>query len=269
MARRCKKGNCRICGELLPSTFEHVPPKAAFNNQPVVVFGIQNWLLRDQDGAMPGGAYQQRGSGGPTLCIGCNSLTGTWYCPELSAWAQTGRHILSQLPPSGEWDLDPEPKMARVLFKSVYPLRFLKQIITMLFSANDAEFGQLHQELVSFVLNKEEISLPGRYGFYLALFWGPMARKVGLGWRINARTGEMDFLTEVAHPPFAYVMSVDAKRDVLPLGKISNFAAFRYDQKCDIELDMIVGFGHTPYPADYRSKAAIEADRAIGAPPVP
>jgi len=29
----------------------------------------------------------------------------------------------------------------------------------------------------------------------------------------------------------------------------------------DIELDMLVGFGHTPLPVDYRTKAMIERDR--------
>jgi hypothetical protein len=172
--------------------------------------------------------------------------------------------LLSQLPPPEEGDYDPKPKMARVLFKGVYPLRLLKQIITMFLSVNSSEFGHTHPELVSFVLDKEKTGLLQRYACYLALFRGPMARCIGLAGSMNVATSEMDFLTEIAYPPFAYVMSVDTPRDVLPIGNISNFMTYGYNQQDDIKLHMVVGFGHTPFPADYRSSAAIKVDRVRG-----
>lgn len=261
MRRNSRTESCHICGKVLRLTFEHLPPRSAFNTGRVEVFGIQNWLARDEDGRMRGGICQQRGAGAYTLCSECNSRTGRWYVPELSAWVRLGIGVLSQLPPPEEGNRDPDPKMARVLFKGVYPLRFLKQIITMFLSANSPDFGRAHHELVSFVLDREKAGLPERYASYLALFRGPMDRCTGLTGCWNEVTHQMEFLTEIAYVPFAYVMSIDTPRDVLPVGNISNFAMWGYGQQCDIELDMVVGFGHTPFPADYRSNAAIEADR--------
>jgi hypothetical protein len=49
---------------------------------------------------------------------------------------------------------------------------------------------------------------------------------------------------------------------LLEYGKINHFTRYSSEDLVDIELSLIVGFGHTPYPADYRSMAAIEQDRA-------
>lgn len=44
------------------------------------------------------------------------------------------------------------------------------------------------------------------------------------------------------------------------LGDISHFANYDYEQKEDVELNLRIGFGHTFFPADYRSMAAIEEE---------
>jgi hypothetical protein len=36
-----------------------------------------------------------------------------------------------------------------------------------------------------------------------------------------------------------------------------------YDQRADLELDLLIAFGHTPYPADYRSTEMIEREREL------
>jgi hypothetical protein len=67
---------------------------------------------------------------------------------------------------------------------------------------------------------------------------------------------------EIAHPPFAYILSVDQTIPTIYCGNITGFADLRIGQSADLEIDLQVGFGHTPLPADLRSKAALEADRA-------
>jgi len=37
VSRKSPDGVCHICGERGALSFEHIPPKAAFNNRPVVV----------------------------------------------------------------------------------------------------------------------------------------------------------------------------------------------------------------------------------------
>jgi hypothetical protein len=33
------------------------------------------------------------------------------------------------------------------------------------------------------------------------------------------------------------------------------------DESCIVDLDLLNGFGHTPFPADFRTLAAVERDR--------
>lgn len=263
MAKPVEPSPCRLCGESLPLTFEHTPPEAAFNDQRARLYGLEEWLARGEDGSIRGGRVQQRGMGAHTLCASCNSRTGSWYAPELIRWAQWGVKALRELPPAEQEDRDPKKKMAVVRFSKVHPLRFIKQAVAMLLAINGR--GRMHEDLAPFVLDKDRTRMPDRYELYLSLVRGRIARTVGLAARARLASGEVDFLTEVAYAPFAYLMTVDTPRPVLPIGKITRFATCRYDDVCDVEIPMVVGFAHTPFPADYRSRAAIDAEATASA----
>lgn len=254
-------GPCRICGQAIPLTFEHTPPEAAFNDQRARLYGLDEWLARAESGSMRGGRQQQRGVGANTLCAICNNNTGSWYVPELVRWAQMGVSALRELPPAGQEDNDPNRKGALVRFQRVYPLRFLKQVVVMLLAVNRP--GRMHEELAPFVLDKHRTGVPDRYKFYLSLVRGRIMRAVGLAARARLGSGEVDLFTELAYSPFAYLMTVDTPRAVLPVGNITNFATWGYGDLCDVELPMVVGFVHTPFPTDYRSQAAVKADAAV------
>lgn len=76
-------GKCSLCGKERKLTFEHIPPRSAFNNTPIKpVNGID--VLKD-NGRMPwdisGLKYenQQKGFGLYSLCQQCNNTTGRLY----------------------------------------------------------------------------------------------------------------------------------------------------------------------------------------------
>ena len=123
---------CRICGQRLLLTFEHTPPEAAFNDRRATLYGVADWLRRSEDGQTRGGRVQQRGVGARTLCGRCNNTTGGWYAPELIRWIHAGVRAQRDLPPSKQENADPRPKMVRLRFPGVYPLRFVKQTVAML-----------------------------------------------------------------------------------------------------------------------------------------
>lgn len=51
---------CRVCRkEEAKLSFEHVPPRSAFNAERTTVFGLEHWLNRAQDGTMTGGRIEQ------------------------------------------------------------------------------------------------------------------------------------------------------------------------------------------------------------------
>lgn len=105
------------------------------------------------------------------------------------------------------------------------------------------------------------VGVPDRYRFYLSLYAGPNARSTGVAVRLDAERGRIDTLVEVAFPPFAYVMTIDGGPDAIETCEITEFATVGYHQGADLEMELLVGFGHTPFPADYRTSAMIAGER--------
>jgi 5-methylcytosine-specific restriction endonuclease McrA len=262
-----RPGTCRVCRENAPElTFEHVPPQAAFNNERTSVYGLDDWLERGEDGLLSGGRIEQRGAGDYTLCAECNSNTGSWYGNELRRAASSGVVILRQLP-LDQLDAKLESTWVSLSFREgkarPHPLRLIKQIITMLLATSPVELSIAHPELGDFVRTREATGLPARFQFYLALFAGPLARSTGVAQRIDLAAGRMDTLVEVAFPPYAYVLTIDSEDDeALETQNITSCVDVGYKQTADLEMSLLVGFGHTPYPADYRTLAMVERDRA-------
>src|ERR1035441_7460139 len=87
---------CRLCGTLDDLSFEHVPPKSAFNPDRAEMLGLDAWLEREKSTGRPGkrGTIIQQGSGVKTLCRACNSRAGRLYVPELAQWVRIGRDAL-------------------------------------------------------------------------------------------------------------------------------------------------------------------------------
>jgi hypothetical protein len=253
---------CRVCRVNVADSYEHTPPRKALNDEPAEVYGIMDWLA-SVDTELTGGVIQQRGWGGTVLCEQCNNKTGSWYGKELAVAAASGANVLRQLPLS-EIDQKLEPMYARVAFKESetgpHPLRFIKQFVTMMLAICPVEFSEANPDLGAFVLDRKRTGLDARYQFHLGLFCGPNARSVGGAAVLQTETKTAAFVVEVAHPPFAYVMTVEADPEAIPTVNITNFVDVEYDQRADIELEMLIGFGYTPFPVDFRTKAMYERD---------
>src|SRR6185437_5891809 len=105
-----------------------------------------------------------------------------------------------------------------------------KQAVVMILAINGAEFARRQEALREFVLDRDRTGLPERYRVYLVLYRGPFARMVGLAGSLDARSGRQDMLTEVAHPPFAVVLTVDSEPGLLLGGDITGFADVPYGE---------------------------------------
>jgi hypothetical protein len=55
-------------------------------------------------------------------------------------------------------------------------------------------------------------------------------------------------------------MTIDSELEAIESCNITGFVDVGYNQLADIRLDLLVGFGHTPWPVDYRTRAMIERD---------
>jgi hypothetical protein len=260
-------GICRVCrNEEAKLSYEHVPPQKAFNDEPITVYGFDDWLNRGPDGTLAGGRIEQRGAGGHTLCERCNNNTVSWYGTELKRAANTGATVLMQVPLK-DFDQLLEHRWAQIKIKQSeagpHPLRFIKQIVAMLLATSPPELTLHHPELGDFVLDRTRTGLADRYRFYLALYAGPYARTTGVVPEFDLERNRHDTFVEVAWPPYAYVMTIDSDPEALDTADITPMVDIGYNQRADIELDLLVGFGHTAIPVDYRTSAMIERDREL------
>ncbi len=249
--RKGPPGHCAICGTFTEQlSYEHVPPAAAFNRFPTVAASMDLYLA-DRDGMFKHGERMQRGGGAFTLCSRCNNDTGAWYGCEYAAWAKSAFELLSRFPRNGEHV---------VTMSGVRPLRFIKQVITMLFSVNGPKFRGLHPELVQFVLDRHRKGLPPRYEVYMTLVRSGYSRVSGVS-GIASVGGGLRVVSEIVHVPFALLVTFDtpASSDV---GRITRFGAYGVDERADVSVNLTAGEAHTPYPADYRTRAEVDAARA-------
>jgi hypothetical protein len=148
MTRRQKKiGPCCICGAEGKLSFEHVPPRSAFNDHPILVANIEE-LIGNWDGVISSmkGKIHQLGAGSYTLCEKCNTRTGAWYGPAFAEWAYQAFRLLNFT------------RGAPTLYHQfrIFPLRVIKQIVCMFFSTNGPGFRAVYPDLVKFVLNRED-----------------------------------------------------------------------------------------------------------------
>jgi hypothetical protein len=257
---------CRVCGSTDPLSFEHLPPRAANNSTRAWMYGMDDWLARDELSGRPAGraVIQQRGSGVYSLCKRCNERAGSTYVPDYLDWVRHGEGGLVHVdPPLDEADQLLEPLHVTTTFKDVRPARFLKQVVTMLLAICPAEFGRQHLDLMSYAQDPGWVGMPERYQFYVALFAGPQARYIGGAARLKERAGrwDHDFVVELAYPPFALSLTVDEPEPAIQTACISNFADVDIDARGDATLTMLFGFGHVPFPLDYRTLAMLERDR--------
>src|SRR5204862_2781435 len=117
-----------------------------------------------------------------------------------------------------------------------------------------------HLDLGAYARDPKRTGLPPRYQFYLSLFRGPYARFVGYSAQLNHATGQTEQLVELAYPPFSCVLSL-AGDAAIETTNITGFSELRANDICVVDLDLLNGFGHTPYPADLRSAAGAAAVR--------
>jgi hypothetical protein len=257
-----KNGVCRLCGQLGVLSFEHTPPKAAFNKGSVLEMDAKKILLElsklQSNIEKPEGQTVQLGSGGYTLCAACNNKTGSWYAGCYAAFAHQGMTIAHKL------SLD----QGGVASYEICPLNVLKHIVLMFLTANSPEFAIENSDLTSFVNDRNLQALPRKHRFYIALSNmenTQFTRKSGLTRMIR---NSVEYLfSEIAYPPFVLLYNVDSQRPDGRLHKINWFRHFRYLEKVKIELPLFSLPIVSPLPADYRTHAEIFLDKHLSSAP--
>jgi len=239
-------GVCHICGEVKPLSFEHIPPRAAFNNRPVVKISLERAIELGPD-VKPIGPVSQKGMGDYVLCEECNNKTGSWYGSRFVDWCYRGMEILRLS--RGNPNL--------VYSYNMFPLSVLKQIVIMFLAVNRPGFSKANPGLASFVLDKANNQLPQRYRVHCYYNIIGMLRNIGLSAGLTLTTGKSIIMSEVSFPPFGYLLTIDSDKPDERLVDISGFSNYRYDSRIVIQLRLAVLPTHLLYPGDYRSREEI------------
>lgn len=248
---KMRKGRCRLCGEHKDLSFEHIPPKKAYNNTSIQMRSILGPAVRKF----------RRGLGDHSLCVECNNLTGAWYGEAFVEWSRQAFEVYERLKGSGE--------SAIAETYNIRPLNVIKQTIVMALAMAPEASIDLSFELRHFVLNRKRKFLPTTDKVYV--YYNVEGRpRFNSGMAVlNINNGSGSFIrAEVALPPFGYVISnaLPGKRDIAvaqDLCSITSFAEHDYDSYAQVELLIPARETHFPFPTDYRTQAEIHEQRDI------
>ena len=252
--KKVQAGHCHLCGSFGNLSREHVPPKAAFNNQPIwearvaEIFGANDF----ESFISPRSDKDQRGAWNYTLCEKCNSDTGSWYAPFFIRWAIDAMLYLRKVRGA--------PSVA-VPFH-LLPLRVFKQIITMFFSACQEGLNKIEPDLVRFVLNKEVKQFPRNYkvfAYYNDPLTSTAARQSGWSGLLKLGVPGARIFSEISYPPFGFILSVDTPEVDRRLLDITYFKEFDYRDYEVMFLKLDALPVHSPFPADFRSLDEIKS----------
>ncbi len=254
MAPRDKPlGTCAICGEIGPLSFEHVPPRAAFNDRQVLLVDTQHWLANLESGESDTRLKRQpKGAGAFTLCRRCNADTGAWYGRRYAQWAYQGMTNLLAAPAGSSLALP----------YHVFPQPVFKQALCMFASACGPTLCGKNPALIRYILNRDATDYPGPFRLYCYLMSpeSTRARQLGMSGVLNLG-GANHLLSEIAFPPFGYVLSEDATPIDSRLVDITEFFRHRYNEFRTLHLRLPVLEINSVYPGDYRTVGEMDDPR--------
>jgi hypothetical protein len=250
-------GICRVCARKAQLTFEHIPPKSAFNNNKFF-FTTNIHPLLDKRNARTfedltsfdksTAKKNQGGIGIHSLCGFCNNLFGTYYVRAYKEWITQSMEFFKL-----------ESELERNRFEvTIQPLNVLKQIIAMFFSIN-TKFSKLYPELKSYLLNKETNILPEGvrvfvyYNFIGEVRYEPFA-VVG---KFDANS-EIIQVSEITFPPMGYVLVLNGQNADNRLHEITCFSNYQLGEVVSIPQQLNILPTHLKYILDYRTKDEIE-----------
>lgn len=248
-------GKCALCGKECELTFEHIPPRAAFNSHPArPVSGDK--IIKDNNRMpwdMSGLQYenQQRGMGRYSLCAECNNNTGTWYGDSYATFAHIVHEIIQN------YD---DTKCNGVLIRKVHSLAVIKQIISMFCSINNFEDERM-DTLRQFVLDKNKIGIDTtKYRLCMYFTKGNLMKYAPLSVVVSFEDNQITStaVSEITAYPLGFVLYFDPP-EILhnSLIDITSLSNYPYATLCDLEIPIFVKEVNDIFPTFYRSKEEI------------
>jgi hypothetical protein len=242
-------GVCRICGNLDKLSFEHIPPKSAFNSSPRIFKRIEDHLNGRRNSGF------RRGLGKYSLCESCNNRTGGWYGSAFCRWTKQGFEF---------FDKYKDEKIINLPYY-IQPLNVLKQVLIMGLAMSAEISIPKYKEIRRFVLNKRQKYLESEIRVFV-YFLADYSPRFSSGMAILdvGKKGGSDFiLAEVGLPPFGYCVTAPVGQnkslaEAKGLYEITWFSKYSYDEWVPIHLRIPTRSTAMPSPLDYRNIHGVE-----------
>jgi hypothetical protein len=250
MARHKKTlGICKLCGTNGELTYEHVPPRCTFNKKTkYVIVDFLNHVQNDNFlNENPKGKIKQGGIGYNSFCSKCNSFLGSNYVNAYKEWVNCGKFII---------DNSNSFNVARYQIKNQEPNKILKSIISMFLAINPDWYLESYPELSDFVNNPEQIELDKRFKIFSYLTTDGGSRYFPHATAYIPNLGGTLNCSEIAFPPYGYLLTIDFENKINILNDITNFK--NYSELTNMSLTMFNLQVHSPFPIDYRNKIEIQ-----------
>lgn len=240
-------GKCWLCGQIRQLTEEHIPPRAAFNDAPILLQEVSQRTAHV--GRLEWEGHVNTGLKIVSLCAECNSKCGSKYGGDFVRFI---RKIAAQVEavPNG-----------RQMFVSGIdrPLSIVKAVTQSFVSANEPSFVDKNDWVRKFLRNSRNMDWPPDVNLYLFATNSRGGRKSGVSAFYTPATRTTSIVAEFTFWPLGSVLSFGELRHS-PLSPIHHWAKFEYKYDGKIDLALTVNPVATPYPADFRDRDTVERD---------
>jgi hypothetical protein len=241
------EGQCWLCGRWRELTREHIPPRSAFNNHPILLYTVEENVRRT--GRIEWAGRVEKGLVVRSLCGECNSRGGGQY----------GSHyadFIARVAPAVERARDRE----QIIISGVQrPLSILKQIMQTFVSANGPDFVAANPWIRRFIRDSKNKEWPQSLFAYLFATNSRECRKSGLSAFYDFGEKRIRTVAEFSFWPLGMVLSFDPLDDY-PLTPIHQWASFDYGWERQLDLNLTVNPTSSAYALDFRTRDEINKD---------
>lgn len=246
--KKSRIGICKLCKEERELTYEHIPPRSAFNKSTTFYKLTTSEYFRNakeyvERKIKPKTRKEQGGVGDYCLCKQCNDFLGLNYVNDYKKFAEASYSILYH---------NPVGKCYKFEVPEVSPLNFIKQIIAIFICNNDISFTRSYPGLIEFVLDENSNDLPERYKVYMYLSDEGVMRNGNVMY-----TNQYGAVCDFKFTPFGFVLSIDDSIPILELSNITNFKKAQPSFKYNFPIVLNKLPTIYPFPMDFRSKGEI------------
>lgn len=229
-------GECHICGKKGELTFEHIPPKMAFNWQGVKIYNLDE-VLKKSKGEQAKYNNSQKGMGRYTLCNSCNNNTGAWYADTYSDFAMDVIKSIHKSEPLEHGDI------VQYKFKKCPVLQIAKQVIAMFCS--QLPYQEVHRLGFDTLLLEKESNEVNTELFDLRMYLtSPDVPFLMTGlskviYQNNDKSFDIIQVAELCAYPFGFILNLNPEIPVTDGGSIMDMFNVKYNDICNVTLNLI------------------------------